>query len=60
MKKQDMINELMEGTNFAYPQMIRKKLNRKTTSVIEFYFNIEYRSQGMNKESVIKNIIYIG
>lgn len=60
MKKQDMINELMEGTNFAYPQMIRKKLNRKTTSVIEFYFNIEYRAQGMNKESVIKNIIYIG
>lgn len=60
MKKQDMINELMDGTDFAYPQMIREKLNRKTTSVIEFYFNIEYRAKGMDKESVIKDIIYIG
>ena len=60
MKKQDMINELMEGNNFAYPQMIREKLNRKTTSVIEFYFNTEYRAKGMDKASVIENIIRIG
>lgn len=60
MTKQDMINELMEGNNFAHPQMIREKLNRKSAGVIGFYFNTQYRAKGMDKASVIENIIRIG
>lgn len=59
-KKQQMIDELMEGNTFAYPEEIRRKLNKRTALVIEYYFNAEYKRKGMRKEWVIQDIIRLG
>lgn len=59
MTKKEMINELMEGNTYAHPQMVEQKLNRKSKSIIEFYFNTQYRTD-VEKKYVIDNIIRIG
>lgn len=60
MEKREMIDELMEGNGFAYPQNIRKALERKTKGVIGFYFYGQYKAKGMSRAEVIANIIRIG
>ena len=59
-EKQKMIDELMEGNNFAYPNSIREKLNRKSTEVIRFYFSLYYKARHCSKEHTIDCIIRIG
>lgn len=59
-EKQKMINELMEGTNYPHSQDIRNRLNRRTTDVIRFYFNVYYKGRNMKKEYVIQDIIRLG
>ena len=60
MKKREMIDELMEGTEFSCPQDIRKRLERKDKSVIGFYFYGQYKAKGMPRAEVIDNIMRIG
>lgn len=58
-RKQQLINELMEGMDFPYANEIRRKLNRRTLDVIEFYYN-DYKHRGVDKKYVIQNIISLG
>lgn len=58
-QKQSMIAELMEGNDFGNPMDIEKKLNRKSESVVSFYYYYQYK-RGASKKHTIDNIIRIG
>lgn len=59
MTKAEMINELMKDSKAFFPQLIIEKLNKRSKSTIEFYFDIQYR-RGVPAKFVIDNIIRIG
>ena len=58
-KKQQVIEELMQGNSFAYPMEIKKKLSRKSLNIILFYYNIG-KTNGSSNKHIIENIIHIG